>query len=90
MLNFLRTTFTNTEKEDIDQEKYVAETQRFYGSRATQFVNSYQNERHWKQNYILVNVIAEGYDMKLFLEAIQKEKGDSSIKPNNFRHPTEH
>ncbi len=75
MLNFLRTTFTNTEKEDIEQEKYVHETQRFYGSKSTQFVNNYQNERAWKQNYILVNVIAEGYDIKRFLEAITKEKG---------------
>jgi hypothetical protein len=41
MLNFLRTTFTTTEKEDIEQEKYVNETQRFYGSRSTQFVNNY-------------------------------------------------
>jgi len=31
-------------------------------------------DRLWKQNYILVNVIAEGYDQKRFLEAIVKVK----------------
>lgn len=76
MLNFLRTTFTSAEQEDIDQERYVEETQRFYGKRATQFVNSYQQERQWKQNYILVNVLAEGFDIKRFLETIQKEKSN--------------
>lgn len=80
MLNFLRTTFTTAEQEDIDQERYVEETQRFYGKRATQFVNSYQQERQWKQNYILVNVTAEGYDMKRFLEYLQKEKGKFALK----------
>lgn len=74
MLNFLRTTLSTTTQQDIDHERYVEETQRFYGKRATQFVNSYQNERAWKQNYIAVNVTAEGYDMKRFLECLQKEK----------------
>jgi len=26
MLNFLRTTFTNAEQEDLDQEKYITES----------------------------------------------------------------
>ena len=41
MLNFLRTTFTAAEQEDIDQEKYIEESQRFYGKRATAFVTGY-------------------------------------------------
>jgi hypothetical protein len=74
MLNFLRTTFTNAEQEDLDQEKYIEESQRHYGKRACAFVTGYQQERQWKQNYILVQVAAEGYDMKRFLEYIQAEK----------------
>ena len=35
MLNFLRTTFTAAEQADLDQEKYIEETCRFYGKRAT-------------------------------------------------------
>lgn len=74
MIDFLRTTFTTAEKEDLEQEKYIEETQLFHGKRATQFVTSYQAERQWKQNYVLVNIVAEGHDMRKFLEALQKEK----------------
>lgn len=42
MLDFLRTTFTSAEKEDISQEKYIAESQRVYGKKATAFVIAYQ------------------------------------------------
>ncbi len=76
MLNFLRTTFTAAEQADLDQEKYMEETCRFYGKRATQFVNSYQLERQWKQNYILVNVMAEGYDIKRWLEYMMQQKSN--------------
>ena len=45
------------------------------GANATRMVNMYQNERQWKSNYILVEVIAQGYDIKRFLEAMTSEKG---------------
>lgn len=35
MLDFLRTTLSSTTQQDIDHERYVEETQRFYGKRAT-------------------------------------------------------
>jgi len=74
MLNFLKTTFTDLETEDIANRKFVKESQAWHGGRATAFVQNYQIERLWKQNYILVNVIAEGYDQKRFLEAMIKVK----------------
>lgn len=82
MMNFLRTALTNVEQEQLDEERYVASTQRWHGSRATQQVNTYQNDRHWKSNFIVVNVVAEGYDIKRFLEALVKEKSKSNC--NNF------
>lgn len=35
-------------------------------------MQNYQIERMWKQNYILVNVIAEGYDQKRFIDFLIK------------------
>jgi hypothetical protein len=35
MIDFLRTTFTTAEKEDLEQERYIEETQLFHGKRAT-------------------------------------------------------
>lgn len=74
MYNLFRTQILGTKQELIDQERYVHETQRFHGSRATQFVNGYQNDRRWKSNYILVEVISQGFDIKRFLEALSAEK----------------
>jgi len=37
-------------------------------------MQQYQLERLWKQNYLLVNVISEGYDQKRFLEFMVKQK----------------
>lgn len=74
MFDFLRTTFTSTEQKDIDQEKFVEETMKFHGQKATKFNANYQNERQWKANYILVNVVAEGYDIKRFLERLVEAK----------------
>ena len=55
-------------------ERYVQKSQNWHGARATAFVQNYQLDRFWKQNYILVNVIAEGYDQKRFSEALMKAK----------------
>lgn len=89
MMNFLRTALTNVEQEQLDEERYVSSTQRWHGSRATQQVNAYQNDRHWKSNYIVVNVVAEGYDIKRFLEALVKEKSKFS-RNYTFRIYTQH
>ena len=62
MLNYLRTTFTDTDSEDITQERYVEQSMEWHGRRAVIENQNYQIDRMWKQNYILVNVIAEGYD----------------------------
>lgn len=37
MFDFLRTTFTNTEQSDIDQENYVTNTMKYHGQKATKF-----------------------------------------------------
>lgn len=68
MLNYLRTTFTDTDKEDITQEKYIEQSITWHGKRAVVENQNYQVDRLWKQNYLLVNIIAEGYDQKRFLE----------------------
>ena len=74
MLDFLRTTFTTAEQQDLDQEKYVEETMKFHGTKATKYNANYQNERQWKSTYILVNVVSEGYDIKRFLEKLVATK----------------
>lgn len=74
MLDFLRTTFTTAEQQDLDQEKYVEETMKFHGAKATKYNANYQNERQWKSTYILVNVVSEGYDIKRFLEKLVSAK----------------
>ena len=61
-MNYLRLTFTDTDKDDIAQEKYVTESVAYHGRRATAQMQQYQVDRLWKQNYLLVNVVAEGYD----------------------------
>ena len=40
---------------------------------------NYQLDRQFKQNYILVNVIAEGYDQKRFVEFMVKKKSKCKI-----------
>ena len=72
MLNYLRTTFTDTDKEDITQEKYIEQSVTWHGKRAVVENQNYQVDRLWKQNYLLVNIIAEGYDQKRFLEFMVK------------------
>lgn len=62
MLDFLRSSFTDSDKEDIKQEKFVQESVAFHGKRCVVDNQNYQVDRLWKQNYILVNVLAEGYD----------------------------
>ena len=74
MLNYFRTTFGNVDREDITSEKYIADSTAWHGKRATINIQNYQIERLWKQNYLLVNVIAEGYDQKRFLEQMVKAK----------------
>ena len=68
MLDYLRTTFTDTDRDDITQEKYVEQSVTWHGKRAVVENQNYQIDRLWKQNYLLVNIIAEGYDQKRFLE----------------------
>jgi hypothetical protein len=41
MYNLFRTQVLGTQQDDIDQERYVHETQRYHGARATRFVNAY-------------------------------------------------
>ena len=84
MLNYLRVTFTDTDEDDIAQEKYVKDCVTFHGRRATTSIQQYQIDRMWKQNYILVNVIAEGYDQKRFLEHMIKAK--SKYYSENTKH----
>ena len=55
-------------------ERFISESQQFHGTKATSYGANYQNERTYKSNYILVNVIAEGYDIKRFLEAMVAAK----------------
>jgi hypothetical protein len=74
MLNYLRTTFTDTDETDIAQEKFVEQSVTWHGKRAVIENQNYQIDRLWKQNYILVNVIAEGYDQKRFIEFMVKVK----------------
>ena len=70
--NFLRTTFTDADQDDIAQEKFIQESIQWHGKRSTIAMQNYQIERMWKQNYILVNVIAEGYDQKRFIDFLVK------------------
>ena len=79
MLNYLRVAFTDTDKDDLAQEKYVNDSVAFHGRRATAQIQNYQVERLWKQNYILVNVIVEGYDQKRFLEHMVKAKSKYNL-----------
>ena len=74
MYNYFRTTFGGADRDDITQERYIADSTAWHGKRATVGIQNYQIERLWKQNYILVNVIAEGYDQKRFLEHMVKAK----------------
>lgn len=74
MYNFIRTNILGTEKDQISQEQFVQDSKRFHGARATQYVNEYQQDRRWKSNFILVEVIAQGYDIKRFLEALCAQK----------------
>ena len=46
----------------------------WHGKRAVVENQNYQIDRLWKQNYILVNIIAEGYDQKRFNEHMVKQK----------------
>ena len=68
MYNYFRTTFAGVDREDITQEKFIDDSTTWHGKRATMNIQNYQIERLWKQNYLLVNVIAEGYDQKRLLE----------------------
>ena len=78
MLNFLKTTFTETTEQEIAQAKFIQDSCTYHGRRATNYSQAYLVDRLWKQNYILVNVIAEGYDQKRFLEAMVKAKSKPS------------
>lgn len=77
MLDWFKTNVGDQSKEDVALEKYVEESKVYHGRRATAHSLTYQNERQWKSNYILVNVVSEGYDIKRFLEVLVKEKGST-------------
>ena len=51
----------------------------WHGKRAVLENQNYQLDRQFKQNYILVNVIAEGYDQKRFVEFMVKKKSKCKI-----------
>lgn len=53
----------------------------WHGRRAVLENQNYQLDRQFKQNYILVNVIAEGYDQKRFIEYMVKQKSKCDIFP---------
>ena len=74
MQDYLRRALSGMDREDITQERFIADSTAWHGKRATVNIQNYQIERLWKQNYILVNVIAEGYDQKRFLEQMVKAK----------------
>lgn len=73
-MNYLKAAVSGMDREDITQERFIADSTAWHGKRATVNIQNYQIERLWKQNYILVNVIAEGYDQKRFLEQMVKAK----------------
>ena len=56
------------------QDEYVDRTIAWHGRRAVLENQNYQTDRSFKQNYILVNVIAEGYDQKRFIEFMVSQK----------------
>lgn len=60
MINLLKTTFSDSE--DVTHETYVENNLVYHGKRAVKENQAYQIDRLWKQNFILVNVITEGYD----------------------------
>ena len=72
MISYLRSTFTDTDEMDINQEKFVESSVAWHGKRAVLENQQYQVDRMWKQNYILVNIIADGYDQKRFIEHMVK------------------
>jgi hypothetical protein len=78
MFNLFKKTFTDVSDADLELEKYIEESQNFQGKRATAANITYVNERQWKSNFILVNVIAEGYDLKRFLEVLVREKSKNN------------
>ena len=48
MLNYLRTTFTDTDADDIAQEKFVEDSMVYHGKRAVIENQNYQVDRLWK------------------------------------------
>ncbi len=78
MMHFFKKTFTDATDAELELDKYIEESQAYHGRKATAANHTYVNERQWKSNYILVNVIAEGYDIKRFLEVLVREKGKAT------------
>ena len=60
--------------EKATQDEYVERTVAWHGRRAVLENQNYQTDRQFKQNYILVNIIAEGYDQKRFIEFMVSQK----------------
>lgn len=77
MLKYLKSTFKD---EQATQQEYVMATVAWHGRRAVLENQNYQLDRQFKQNYILVNVIAEGYDQKRFIEFMVKQKSKCAIR----------
>ncbi len=92
MLKYFKKTFTDATDQELQLQQYMEESQTFHGRRATAAGIAYTNERQWKSNYILVNVIAEGYDIKRFLETLVREKGTVTRQrlPHIFRLHAQH
>ena len=77
MLKYLMSGF---KEEQATHDEYVARTIAWHGRRAVQESQNYQVDRQFKQNYILVNILAEGYDQKRFIEFMVKQK--SKLSPS--------
>lgn len=75
MFDYLRTTFTDTTPSQIRAENNIKNMQRVLGGNATIFSQNYLMDRLYKQDYIKINVIAEGYDIRRLYKLMQTEKG---------------
>lgn len=65
MFNRFKAAISNTVQKEIetvqkgiDKNNFIEETMKHHGQKATKFNATYQNERKWKSNYIIVNVVA--------------------------------
>jgi hypothetical protein len=70
MYNLFRTQILGTPQGDIEEEDLIEKHSRMCGGRATYSIQQYQQERLWKSQFILIEIVAAGHDIKRFLEAL--------------------